>query len=73
MFEDMIAVLEVNLATLVRTQHSDFLLRGNEKSLSVIARYRVIKCFLSTVDYGFVYVALKCVIEFSAVLLVDMV
>ncbi|NXA61178.1 WDR27 protein, partial [Mohoua ochrocephala] len=37
MFEDMIAVLEVNLAALVRTQHSDFLPRGNEKSLSVIA------------------------------------
>ncbi|XP_032910950.1 WD repeat-containing protein 27 isoform X4 [Catharus ustulatus] len=38
MFEDMIAVLEVNLAALVRTQHNDFLPRGNEKSLSVIAR-----------------------------------
>ncbi|NWV61076.1 WDR27 protein, partial [Malurus elegans] len=37
MFEDMIAVLEVNLAALVRTQHSDFLPRGNEKRLSVIA------------------------------------
>ncbi|NXP07435.1 WDR27 protein, partial [Thinocorus orbignyianus] len=37
MFEDMIAVLEVNLAALVRTQQSDFLLRGNEKGLSVIA------------------------------------
>ncbi|NXL18886.1 WDR27 protein, partial [Setophaga kirtlandii] len=37
MFEDMIAVLEVNLAALVRTQHSDFLPCGNEKSLSVIA------------------------------------
>ncbi|NWS25648.1 WDR27 protein, partial [Polioptila caerulea] len=37
MFEDMIAVLEVNLAALVRTQHSDLLLCGNEKSLSVIA------------------------------------
>ncbi|NXO39490.1 WDR27 protein, partial [Locustella ochotensis] len=40
MFEDMIAVLEVNLAALVRTQHrenSDFLPSGNEKSLSVIA------------------------------------
>ncbi|XP_074000764.1 WD repeat-containing protein 27 [Numenius arquata] len=38
MFEDMIAVLEVNLAGLVRTQQSDFLLCGNKKSLSVIAR-----------------------------------
>ncbi|KAF2974276.1 hypothetical protein EK904_006590, partial [Melospiza melodia maxima] len=38
MFEDMIAVLEVNLAALVRTQQSDFLPCGNEKSLSVIAR-----------------------------------
>ncbi|KAF4793384.1 WD repeat domain 27 [Turdus rufiventris] len=38
MFEDMIAVLEVNVAALVRTQHCDFLPRGNEKSLSVIAR-----------------------------------
>ncbi|XP_064269996.1 WD repeat-containing protein 27 isoform X2 [Passer domesticus] len=38
MFEDMIAMLEVNLAALVRTQHSDFLPCGNEKSLSVIAR-----------------------------------
>ncbi|NWT33672.1 WDR27 protein, partial [Cardinalis cardinalis] len=37
MFEDMIAVLEVNLAALVRTQHSDLLPCGNEKSLSVIA------------------------------------
>ncbi|NWW44557.1 WDR27 protein, partial [Pedionomus torquatus] len=41
MFEDLIAVLEVNLAALVRTQQSDFLLCGNKKSLSVIARYRV--------------------------------
>ncbi|XP_041881101.1 WD repeat-containing protein 27 [Corvus kubaryi] len=38
MFEDMIAVLEVNLAALVRTQHSDFVPCGNEKSLSVFAR-----------------------------------
>ncbi|PKU47741.1 wd repeat-containing protein 27 [Limosa lapponica baueri] len=38
MFEDMIAVLEVNLAGLVRTQQSDFLPCGNEKNLSVIAR-----------------------------------
>ncbi|XP_010117706.1 PREDICTED: WD repeat-containing protein 27, partial [Chlamydotis macqueenii] len=38
MFEDMIAVLEVNLTALVRTQQSDFLLCGNENSLSVIAR-----------------------------------
>ncbi|XP_068864484.1 WD repeat-containing protein 27 [Aphelocoma coerulescens] len=38
MFEDMIAVLEVNLAALVRTQHSDFIPCGNEKSLSVLAR-----------------------------------
>lgn len=42
MFEDMTAVLEVNLAALVRTQQSDFLLCGNENSLSVIARYRII-------------------------------
>nr|XP_030124201.3 WD repeat-containing protein 27 isoform X3 [Taeniopygia guttata] len=38
MFEDMIAVLEVKLPALVRTQHSDFLPCENEKSLSVIAR-----------------------------------
>ncbi|XP_053919206.1 WD repeat-containing protein 27 isoform X3 [Cuculus canorus] len=38
MFEDMIAVLEINLAALVRTQQSDFLRRENENSLSVIAR-----------------------------------
>ncbi|TRZ23999.1 hypothetical protein HGM15179_003171 [Zosterops borbonicus] len=38
MFEDMIAVLEVNLAALVISQHNDFLPCGNEKSLSVIAR-----------------------------------
>ncbi|XP_042651565.1 WD repeat-containing protein 27 [Tyto alba] len=38
MFEDMIAVLEVNLAALVRSQQSDFLLCGNKNSLSVIAR-----------------------------------
>ncbi|KAJ7411719.1 WD repeat-containing protein 27 [Willisornis vidua] len=38
MFEDMIAVLEVNLDALVRTQHSVFLPCGNENSLSVIAR-----------------------------------
>ncbi|NXW54864.1 WDR27 protein, partial [Eurystomus gularis] len=37
MFEDMVALLEVNLAALVRTQQSDFLLCGNENSLSVIA------------------------------------
>lgn len=61
MFEDMIAVLEVNVAALVRTQHCDFLPRGNEKSLSVIARYRIIKCFLSMLDDRFVYLALKYV------------
>ncbi|XP_071404072.1 WD repeat-containing protein 27 isoform X3 [Pithys albifrons albifrons] len=38
MFEDMIAVLEVNLDALVRTQQSGFLPCGNENSLSVIAR-----------------------------------
>ncbi|KAM6407345.1 LOW QUALITY PROTEIN: WD repeat-containing protein 27 [Pluvialis apricaria] len=42
MFEDMIAVLEVNLAALVRTQQSDFLLCQNENSLSVIARYSLL-------------------------------
>nr|XP_021151750.1 WD repeat-containing protein 27 isoform X2 [Columba livia] len=38
MFEDITSVLEVNLAALVRTQQSDFLLCGNKNSLSVIAR-----------------------------------
>ncbi|XP_064365369.1 WD repeat-containing protein 27 isoform X1 [Dromaius novaehollandiae] len=38
MFEDMIAVLEVNLAALVRSQQNDFLICGKEKTLSVIAR-----------------------------------
>ncbi|NXG70267.1 WDR27 protein, partial [Baryphthengus martii] len=38
MFQDIIAVLEVNLAALVRTQQNDFLLCGNENSLSVVAR-----------------------------------
>lgn len=71
MFEDMIAVLEVNLAALVRTQYSDFLPCGNEKSLSVIARYRIIKYFLSVLDDEFVYLPLQCVIWFSVVLLVD--
>ncbi|KFO53942.1 WD repeat-containing protein 27, partial [Corvus brachyrhynchos] len=58
MFEDMIAVLEVNLAALVRTQHSDFVPCGNEKSLSVFAssyffpfltnrNFRVIECKLN--------------------------
>ncbi|XP_054018449.1 WD repeat-containing protein 27 [Dryobates pubescens] len=42
MFEDMTALLEVNLAALVRTQQSDFLLRGNDNSLSVIARCSVL-------------------------------
>ncbi|XP_035753023.1 WD repeat-containing protein 27, partial [Egretta garzetta] len=37
MFEDMIAVLEVNIAALMRTQQSDFLCR-NKNSLSVVAR-----------------------------------
>uniref|UniRef100_A0A8C3NDT7 Uncharacterized protein n=1 Tax=Geospiza parvula TaxID=87175 RepID=A0A8C3NDT7_GEOPR len=69
---NVIAVLEVNLAALVRTQHNDLLPRGNEKSLSVIARYRIIKCFLSMLDDGFVYLALQCVMRFSAVLLADM-
>ncbi|XP_021248597.1 WD repeat-containing protein 27 isoform X3 [Numida meleagris] len=38
MFEDIIAVLEVNLALLVRSQQSGILKSGNEESLSVIAR-----------------------------------
>ncbi|XP_074781203.1 WD repeat-containing protein 27 [Athene noctua] len=38
MFEDVFAVFEVNLAALVRSQQSDFLLHGNKNSLSVIAR-----------------------------------
>uniref|UniRef100_A0A8C5X9F8 WD repeat-containing protein 27 n=1 Tax=Malurus cyaneus samueli TaxID=2593467 RepID=A0A8C5X9F8_9PASS len=59
MFEDMIAVLEVNLAALVRTQHSDFLPRGNEKCLSVIARYGIIKCFFSMLDDGYVIFIIK--------------
>ncbi|NWQ68227.1 WDR27 protein, partial [Neopipo cinnamomea] len=45
MFEDRVAVLEVNLAALVRTQHSVLLPCGNENSLSVIARYRIIQRF----------------------------
>ncbi|NXO91386.1 WDR27 protein, partial [Certhia brachydactyla] len=59
MFEDMIAVLEVNLAALVRTQHRDFLLHGNRKSLSVVARYRIMRCFLSMLDDGFFYLVLN--------------
>ncbi|OPJ72792.1 WD repeat-containing protein 27 [Patagioenas fasciata monilis] len=42
MFEDMTSVLEVNLAALVRTQQSDFLLCGNKNSLSVIARSSIL-------------------------------
>ncbi|XP_010219364.1 PREDICTED: WD repeat-containing protein 27-like, partial [Tinamus guttatus] len=38
MFEDMIAVLEVNIAELVRSQQNGFLICGKEKTLSVIAR-----------------------------------
>ncbi|KAK2531470.1 Wdr27 [Columba guinea] len=41
-FEDMTSVLEVNLAALVRTQQSDFLLCGNKNSLSVIARSSIL-------------------------------
>ncbi|XP_073194068.1 WD repeat-containing protein 27 isoform X3 [Lepidochelys kempii] len=37
MFENTIALLEINLAALMRSQQSDFLLRGKEKRLSVIA------------------------------------
>ncbi|XP_068041241.1 WD repeat-containing protein 27 isoform X1 [Anomalospiza imberbis] len=42
MFEDKIAVLEVNIPALVRTQRSDFFPCGNEKSLSVIARCAIL-------------------------------
>ncbi|NXR20348.1 WDR27 protein, partial [Cinclus mexicanus] len=52
MFEDMIAVLEVNLAALVRTQHSDFLPRGNEKSLSVIARKHQVFVLCKTIYFN---------------------
>ncbi|XP_009864079.1 PREDICTED: WD repeat-containing protein 27, partial [Apaloderma vittatum] len=38
MFENVTAVLEVDLAALVRTQQSEFLLCGNENSLFVTAR-----------------------------------
>ncbi|XP_013050092.2 WD repeat-containing protein 27 isoform X1 [Anser cygnoides] len=38
MFEDVIAVLEVNLPALMRSQHSGIFIRASEKSLSVIAR-----------------------------------
>ncbi|NXX89287.1 WDR27 protein, partial [Centropus bengalensis] len=37
MFEDMIAVLEVNLAALVRTQQNELLRCGNKNSRSVVA------------------------------------
>ncbi|KAM6126860.1 LOW QUALITY PROTEIN: WD repeat-containing protein 27 [Pterocles gutturalis] len=37
-FEDMISLLEVNLAALVRTQKSNFLHCGNSSSLLVVAR-----------------------------------
>ncbi|NXC29134.1 WDR27 protein, partial [Campylorhamphus procurvoides] len=47
MFEDMVAVLEVNLAALVRTQHSVFLPCGSENSLSVIASLSYFFPFLS--------------------------
>uniref|UniRef100_A0A8C0B1T8 WD repeat domain 27 n=1 Tax=Buteo japonicus TaxID=224669 RepID=A0A8C0B1T8_9AVES len=50
MFEGMIALLEVNVAALVRTQQSDFLLHGNENSLLVIARYRITKHFFPLSD-----------------------
>ncbi|KAM9259091.1 LOW QUALITY PROTEIN: WD repeat-containing protein 27 [Cariama cristata] len=41
MFEDVIAALEVNLAALVRTQQSDFLLCGNVNGLSVVASFLI--------------------------------
>uniref|UniRef100_A0A8B9MFB0 WD repeat domain 27 n=1 Tax=Accipiter nisus TaxID=211598 RepID=A0A8B9MFB0_9AVES len=50
MFEGMIALLEVNVAALVRTQQSDFLLRGNKNSLLVIARYSITKRFFPLSD-----------------------
>ncbi|XP_075780787.1 WD repeat-containing protein 27 isoform X2 [Pelodiscus sinensis] len=37
MFENMIALLEINLAALMRCQQNDFLLYGKEKRLSVFA------------------------------------
>uniref|UniRef100_A0A663E7M9 WD repeat domain 27 n=1 Tax=Aquila chrysaetos chrysaetos TaxID=223781 RepID=A0A663E7M9_AQUCH len=49
MFEGMIALLEVNVAALVRTQQSDFLLCGNENSLLVIASLTVYPNLKSTV------------------------
>ncbi|NXX10814.1 WDR27 protein, partial [Podargus strigoides] len=62
MFEDMIAVLEVNLAALVRTQQSDFLLRASEKSLSVISRYKIIlNASFFDLDYAFLFLTLKCI------------
>lgn len=42
MFENTIALLEINLAALMRSQQSDFLLCGKEKRLSVIARYGMV-------------------------------
>lgn len=74
MFEDMIAVLEVNLTALVRTQQRDFLPCGNEKSLSVIARYRITECFFSSkLCYAFVFLTMKCIKWFCTVLSVGKV
>ncbi|NXO31186.1 WDR27 protein, partial [Cisticola juncidis] len=62
MFEDMIALVEVNLAALVTTQHRYFLPRGNEKSLSVFASVTVHTSFLS--NHYFRVISHKCVVPF---------
>uniref|UniRef100_A0A8B9Q6V0 WD repeat domain 27 n=1 Tax=Apteryx owenii TaxID=8824 RepID=A0A8B9Q6V0_APTOW len=61
MFKDMIAVLEVNLAALVRSQQNGFLICGKEKTLSVIAKYKIILnvFFFKEWDYVFILFAFK--------------
>ncbi|NXA10928.1 WDR27 protein, partial [Sapayoa aenigma] len=64
MFEDMIAVLEVNPAALVRSQHGVFLPCENENSLSVIASSYLFP-FLS--NYYFRGIGQKCKLNYFTV------
>lgn len=42
MFENRIALLEINVMALLRSQQSKLLVSGREKGLSVVARYKII-------------------------------
>lgn len=57
MFENRIAVLEIDVAALLRSQQNKIFFSGTEKHLSVFVRYKIISLWLNY--FSFICVSTK--------------